>query len=203
MIRSWWPRCLFGFIFVSALSLAGCGGPNLQIALSTALEEGNYTALKELLARMPQGNQILPGGQTAMGRAASRGDTIQLTLLLQHGGSLEIQDLRGLPPLMYAANAGQRISVRWLLSRGVPPEPMPVGEMSPLARAVMSGDTGLAGDLIAAGADVERVIRRSPLTTVRQLARAFGREESLYASTDPNAPRLVDAALLGPGSLAP
>lgn len=94
----------------------------------------------------------LPGGATAVMRAAYLGDVDALLKWFEFGVNLEVRDVDGYTALMYAANAGREEAVRALLAHGADPNATDNKRCTPLMFAAQHGYDGIVSQLLAAGA---------------------------------------------------
>lgn len=97
-----------------------------------------------------------PLRETALGKAAERGDEGLVHLLLDSGARIDGRDRSGNTPLMVAAGAKRLPVVRLLLESGadVNANASEHGWLTPLMSAVRGGDVGIARALVERGADV-------------------------------------------------
>ncbi|MFO0551821.1 MAG: hypothetical protein U0271_25770 [Polyangiaceae bacterium] len=141
-------------------------------------------------------NPIYPGGRTnAHGLpprhhrwdillAADKGDAEALRALRADGVELAItfEHYRGYSPLHLAARAGSEAAVEVLLGAGISADVAPSATLpAPLA---LARSAGVARQLIAAGADVNRSLESSP--AIERAAR-HGREDVVLALLDAGA----------------
>jgi ankyrin repeat protein len=106
-------------------------------ALQQAADEGKVETLKTLLRRnLGLINMRDKGGLTLLHRAAIKGQTDIVELLLKEGANLEIQTNRGRTALQTAAKHGHVDVARLLLEKGADPERTNHGGMTALHTAV-------------------------------------------------------------------
>lgn len=88
--------------------------------------------------------------------AAAVGDAVRLTALIEADRALVDESTDGFTALHLAAYFGHEDAARTLLERGADPDPIARNPMQvrPLHSAVSSGQTRIAGMLVAAGANV-------------------------------------------------
>jgi len=110
-------------------------------------------------------------------------------LLAERPWLVRARDRRGETPLMHAARAGQRSTVRLLLDCGADPNALCERRGTALMRAAELGDAALVSILIRAGANVSA--RDAEGATALHLAAGSGDFETVCALIDAGADRAV------------
>ena len=154
-----------------AAAMRASGDSNEPDGLTPLMRAALYGTTAELDALIGSGqdvNAASADGITALMCAVH--DPAKVTRLLAAGANPAAEARTGHTALLIAAGyAGARASVDLLLARGVAVDrPATIGNMpgaTPLARALMRGDTEMAAALVSRGASVEPVMPKglSPL----------------------------------------
>ena len=120
----------------------------------TAASQGNVGRLTELADKVNIDARLSEDGETALHRAASRGYTKAVALLLERGATVDAVDGEGVTPLILASYRGQTEVVKLLLERGAAVNAQEKRNgLSSLSHAVGRGDKELVRVLLAHGAD--------------------------------------------------
>ncbi len=125
--------------------------------------------------------QIVPhGGNTPLLFAARVGDLPSARLLVSYGADVDDADAWGISATTLAAHSGFHEFVEFMLDKGADPNADEEG-FSPLHMAIMRRDEGLAGKLLAHGADPNA--RISTWTPTRRASRDWSLHPSLIGAT--------------------
>ncbi|KAJ5597420.1 hypothetical protein N7537_007504 [Penicillium hordei] len=100
-------------------------------------------------------SKAFDGGRPPLSWAAWGGDTAVISLLLFHGGDVNLRSENGLTPLSLAAGKGHVDAVRLLLEHGSPINVPCNWGRTPLIRAVINGHIDVVEVLRGHGADTE------------------------------------------------
>jgi len=95
--------------------------------------------------------------ETALARAAARGDLANARLLLSAGTPADTPDPTGHTPLTRACMAGQLAIAELLLRAGAPPDQERDPGVTPLLIAAVNGHADIVGLLLERGADIRRL----------------------------------------------
>lgn len=110
--------------FLSNLDLnSPDSGNDLQRLLIESCQNGNYAAVKEILANQDANklidiNKVDEAGSTALTYASCFGHELVVAELLRFGANVDLQDKNGWTPLMWAANNNHLAIVKQLISAG-------------------------------------------------------------------------------------
>jgi ankyrin repeat protein len=119
-----------------------------------AAAQGNVARLKELAGKVDVNARFGGDGDTALHRAAARGQVEAVKLLLERGAGVDAVDDEGTTPLVSAAYRGHIEVVKVLLERGAAVDAQEMRyRISSLSHAVGRGDKALVQVLLAHGAD--------------------------------------------------
>lgn len=161
------PRLPF-LALLTALALYGCASQPVptevtQVSAPTPLMQaaagGDTKAVRNLLNQGQPVNAVAPQG-TALTAAAQAGQKEVVLLLLQAGADPNLEQAEnGRSALHQAAASGDVQSIRLLVAAGAKLDKRDASDMTPIAYAVSNGSLPAAKALIAAGADVNVVIR--------------------------------------------
>lgn len=153
-----------GALSLAALQACAPLGPD-QLALRDRIAQGaltlddaqNFrTSEQERRDSVATGREWAPRLATALDAgladAARRGDVNRMRTLLEQGALVNVPDVWGNTPLLYAAREGHVEAVRALLRAGASPHGRD-GDMTPLAAAALRGHASAVRVLLRAGAD--------------------------------------------------
>lgn len=107
--------------FFSLPGLASAAHSEFHKAVMHAVHAGEHK-LTELLNSGASVDAANSEGKTALMKAADKGRTDAVQLLLKHGAQVNQRDAEGRTPLMYAADEGHTEVVRLLLAAGADPQ---------------------------------------------------------------------------------
>ena len=127
--------------------------------ISIASLLGEKRILEQLLAQGADTGATDPEGNTALHRAASKGQLEIARMLLAKGAPIDARNARGETALYLAALNKRRGMVRWLLEQGANPSLETRSKSSPLLAAIRNGDAKTAALLSARPASDQQTHR--------------------------------------------
>jgi len=148
-------------IVLAAVVVAFAGAPPdaaAQAALADAVQRGDTTAVRSLLAQNAEVDAKQGDGATALHWAAYRNDAETATALIRAGADVRAANDHGVTPLALAARNGNAGIIAQLLTAGVDPndprQAVNSGE-TPLMLAARAGQVDAVEILADAGADLD------------------------------------------------
>lgn len=136
-----------------ALPVHAQANKDLNQALFTAVQEGNFKEVKNLIAQGADVNAKDINEKTPLHFAAQSGNIKMAKFLLKNGVELEAKDDGNSTPLYYAAATGKDKMVKYLLSKGANPNAVQ-NNWTALLFACWQGNKKMVKTLLAGGADV-------------------------------------------------
>ena len=119
-----------------------------------AAAQGNVAKLKELAGKVDVNARFGGDGDTALHRAAARGQVEAVKLLLERGANVNAVDDEGTTPLILASYRGHAEAAKLLLERGAAVDAQEMRyRLSSLTHAVGRNDAELVKLLLGHGAD--------------------------------------------------
>jgi hypothetical protein len=124
-------------------------------AIQTAIE-GDIDKCTEFIELYPELlNRKCERGNTMMHVACSRGDRVLAEMLIRHGADIEVQDMFGNTPLLYAVDKDRVEIVKMLLKRGASVHACDFRGNTPLHSACAVNNLEMVEILLDRGADPE------------------------------------------------
>jgi ankyrin repeat protein len=163
------------------LERASLSRPEGAALLAVAVQRGDATAAKLLIAHGAPPDEPDATGMRPLARAARRGDIELIKLLADRGAAPAGTDTRGRSARWYAAGARAQAAVDLLLEMHVPVDAADRAGVTPLLLAIRAGDDAVVRRLIEAGAPVD--------------AKGAGRDPPLRVAADLGDLRVLDALL--------
>jgi ankyrin repeat protein len=143
------------WLLTTVITATSAAAAPLKASLVEATRTGDEAAVRALLATRPNVNAPEPDGTTALHWAASRDQSVIVSLLIGAGADVKLANRYGVTPLLLACETGSAAVVSALLGSGADPNnTMPEGE-SAMMVAARSGKTEIVKLLAAHGAKVE------------------------------------------------
>ena len=122
--------------------------------VADAVQRGDLTAVRALLAKKADVNVPQADGATALQWAVYRDDLATVDLLLKAGANVKVANQYGATPLSLAAEAGKVAIVQRLLEAGADPNERLLNKETVLMVAARTGDVATMQLLLDRGADV-------------------------------------------------
>lgn len=120
-----------------------------------AAKEGNFAAVKALVAQKADVNVAEPDGMTALHWAVRADDLPTVQLLLRAGANVNASSRYGMTPLLFAAENGDPKIVAALLKAGANPNSALKEGQTPLMTAARTGNVDTIHLLVETGAKVD------------------------------------------------
>ena len=150
-------RLAFALLAAAGVAGAATGAAAQEAALADAVQRGDASTVRSLLARNADVDAAQGDGATALHWAAYRNDAETAAALIRAGADVDAANDYGVTPLSLAARNGDAGIVSQLLAAGVDPDDprqaVNAGE-TPLMLAARSGQVDAVQVLADAGADV-------------------------------------------------
>lgn len=138
--------------------------------LHMAAYAGHKAVCETLLGKGADPSVRANGGVTPLHFAALQGHKDIIALLIAKGADVDIKTDKNSTPLMFAAQMKTDVG-QFLLTKGASPKAVSLDGTTPLLQAINGGNTVLAEELIAKGADVNAKQETSGLTPLHGAAR--------------------------------
>lgn len=136
-----------------AVPLFAAGGSSVRVV--DAAKEGNFAAVKTLVAQKADVNLAEPDGMTALHWAVRGDDLPTVELLVRSGANVNAASRYGMTPLMFAAQNGDaRIAAALLKAGANPNATLPEGETA-LMKAARTGNVDTIKLLAETGAKID------------------------------------------------
>ncbi len=135
--------------------------------ISIASLLGEKRILEQLLAQGADTSATDPEGNTALHRAASKGQLEIARMLLAKGAPIDVRNARGETALYLAALNKRRKMVGWLLDQGANPSLETRSKSSPLLAAIRNGDAKTAA-LLSTRPSSDQQIHRALRAAIEQ-----------------------------------
>ena len=136
-----------------ALPVHAQANKDLNAALFTAVEQGNFKEVKNLIAQGADVNAKDESEKTPLHFSAQNGDIKMAKLLIKKGAQLEAKDNGNATPLFYAAASDKNKMVKYLLSKGSNPNAVQ-DNLTALWLVCVRGQKEMLKTLLAGGADI-------------------------------------------------
>ena len=148
--RRWWIW-LLGSILAGA-PIHGAGGGTRVV---DAAKEGNFAAVKALIAQKADVNIAEPDGMTALHWAVRANDLPAVQMLIRAGANVNAASRYGMTALLFAAQNGDPTIVAALVKAGANPNAaLPEGQ-TPLMTAARTGNVESIKLLVETGAKID------------------------------------------------
>jgi uncharacterized protein len=124
-------------------------------SVATAAKEGNFAAVKALVAQKADVNVAEPDGMTALHWAVRADDLPTVQLLLRAGANVNASSRYGMTPILFAAENGDPKIVAALLKAGANPNSALKEGQTALMTAARTGNVDTIQLLVETGAKVD------------------------------------------------
>lgn len=155
--RNVWAFSMTAIVVIAAVAVAWSLGHRRKVneyEFMAAAAQGNIGRLAELAGKVDVNARFGGDGDTALHRAAARGQVEAVRLLLERGANVNAVDDEGTTPLLGATYRGHTEVVKVLLERGAAVDAQEMRyRISSLNHAVGRNDTELVRLLLGYGAD--------------------------------------------------